>query len=72
MNFLRSCKKAAELITLAQDEPLSTLDKLRLKLHFSMCGNCRNVEQQIAQIGLLMRSPVEAEDASPGNARPDA
>lgn len=65
MNLLRSCKKAAELMTLAQDEPLSTLDKLRLKLHVSICGNCRNVEQQIAQIGMLMRNPLEGEDAPP-------
>lgn len=70
MNLLRSCKKAAELITLAQDEPLSTLDRLRLKLHFSICGNCRNVEQQIAQIGLLMRNPMEGEDGSPDNGAP--
>ena len=70
MNLLRSCKIAAELITLAQDEPLSTLDKLRLKLHFSMCGNCRNVEQQIAQIGLLMRSPLEGGEGSPDNGLP--
>lgn len=70
MNLLRSCKKAAELITQAQDEPLSTLDKLRLKLHVSICGNCSNVEQQIAQIGLLMRNPLEDEDPSPGNGAP--
>jgi predicted anti-sigma-YlaC factor YlaD len=65
MNLLHSCRRAAELITLAQDEPLGALDKLRLKIHLSMCGNCRNVEQQIAQIGAMMRTPFECEDPSP-------
>ncbi|MHB1200090.1 MAG: zf-HC2 domain-containing protein [Polaromonas sp.] len=67
MNLAYSCKKAAELITLAQDEPLGTLDELRLKIHLSMCGNCRNVEQQIAQIGVMMRSPYECQNSSPNN-----
>ena len=65
MNITYSCKKAAELISLAQDEPLGALDKFRLKIHLSMCGNCRNVEQQIAQIGVMLRTPFECDDSSP-------
>lgn len=67
MNLTHSCKKAAELISLAQDEPLGAIDKLRLKIHLSMCGNCRNVEQQIAQISEMMRIPFEFENASSNN-----
>jgi len=62
MNVTYSCRKAAELITLSQDEPLCTLDSFRLKLHLSMCGNCRNVAQQIEQIGTLLRNPFDAEN----------
>lgn len=60
MNFLHSCKKAAELLSQSLDEPLDMVDNLRLRVHLSMCGNCRNVEEQLnlihsmgAQIGTL-------------------
>jgi len=60
MTFLHSCQKAAELLSQSLDEPLDLIDKLRLQVHLSMCGNCRNVEEQLnlihkmgAQIGSL-------------------
>lgn len=60
MTFLHSCQKAAELISQSLDEPLDLVDKLRLRVHLSMCGNCRNVQEQLdlihtmgAQIGTL-------------------
>jgi predicted anti-sigma-YlaC factor YlaD len=60
MTLLHSCKKAAELLSQSLDEPLDMVDKLRLRMHLSMCGNCRNVEEQLnlihqmgAQIGTL-------------------
>jgi len=60
MTLLHSCKKAAELLSQSLDEPLDMVDKLRLRMHLSMCGNCRNVEEQFnmihkmgAQIGTL-------------------
>jgi predicted anti-sigma-YlaC factor YlaD len=71
MNLLHSCKKAAELITQAEDAPLGTLDKIRLKLHLSMCGNCSNVKDQITQIGKMMRSTYEEETVMPKAKRPN-
>lgn len=60
MTLLHSCQKAAELLSQALDEPLDMVDKLRLRIHLSMCGNCRNVEEQFnlmhkmgAQLGTL-------------------
>lgn len=47
MTLLHSCQKAAELLSQALDEPLDMVDKLRLRIHLSMCGNCRNVEEQL-------------------------
>ena len=48
MNLLHSCRKAAELLSQRMDEPLGWLDSLRLRVHLSMCGNCSNVEDQLA------------------------
>ncbi|MDD2919506.1 zf-HC2 domain-containing protein [Rhodoferax sp.] len=60
MTLLHSCQKAAELISQSLDEPLDMVDKLRLRVHLSMCGNCRNVQEQLnlihkmgSQIGTL-------------------
>jgi predicted anti-sigma-YlaC factor YlaD len=60
MTFLHSCQKAAELLSQSLDEPLDLIDKLRLQVHLSMCGNCRNVEEQLnmihkmgAEIGMI-------------------
>jgi hypothetical protein len=47
MTLLHSCQKAAELISQSLDEPLDMVDKLRLRMHLSMCGNCRNVQEQL-------------------------
>lgn len=50
MNILHSCKRAAELLSQSLDEPLDVVDSLRLRMHLSMCGNCRNVEEQLGLI----------------------
>ncbi len=47
MNLLHSCRQVAELLSRGLDEPLGWLDRLRLRMHLSMCGNCRNVERQL-------------------------
>lgn len=60
MSLLHSCQKAAELLSQSLDEPLDMVDKLRLRMHLSMCGDCRNVQEQLnlihkmgAQIGTI-------------------
>lgn len=50
MNWMHFCRKAAELLSQSLDEPLGPIDRLRLRVHMSMCSNCRNVEQQIKGI----------------------
>lgn len=47
MSWLYSCKKASELLSMAQDEPLDTLSRWRLRAHMSVCENCREVEAQL-------------------------
>lgn len=50
MNLLYSCQKVAELVSQGMDEPLGRLDRFRLRMHISMCDNCRNVEQQMLRV----------------------
>lgn len=44
--FLLSCKKATELIEKREILPLSTTEKVQLKLHTSMCNACKAYEKQ--------------------------
>lgn len=54
MNLFHSCQRAAELMSQALDEPLDLLDQVRLRIHLSMCGNCREVEKQMASLHELV------------------
>lgn len=53
MNLMYSCRKVAELVSRGMDEPLGRLDRLRLRLHLSMCANCRNIEEQMQRVHTL-------------------
>ncbi len=50
MNWMHSCKRVAELLSQRLDEPLGPIDELKLRMHVSLCGNCRNVEKQLSGI----------------------
>jgi predicted anti-sigma-YlaC factor YlaD len=50
MNWMHSCKRVAELLSQRLDEPLGPIDELKLRLHLSLCGNCRNVEKQLGGV----------------------
>ncbi len=39
MNWMHSCRQAAELLSQRLDEPLGLLDTIRLRVHLSMCGD---------------------------------
>lgn len=50
MNIFHSCERAAELMSQALDEPLDLLNRVRLRIHLKMCGNCQEVEKQMATL----------------------
>lgn len=64
MNLMHSCKQVAELLSQQQDEPLNWFDAARLKVHLSMCGNCENVAQQLAQLQQLSKEMFAADEAA--------
>ncbi|MES2423274.1 MAG: zf-HC2 domain-containing protein [Pseudomonadota bacterium] len=61
MNWLVSCKQAAELLSISQDEPLGLISRLRLRAHLSMCENCRQVEAQFNSLRSLTGQWMEDE-----------
>lgn len=70
MNLFHSCQRAAELMSQALDEPLDLVDQVRLRIHLSMCGNCQEVEKQVASLHELVPQlgtlGTEDEDGSGG------
>jgi hypothetical protein len=63
-----SCRKASELLSRAIDEPLRWPERLRLRLHLSLCGDCRNVQEQLRQLHVLGGRLFE-QDADDGGPR---
>lgn len=60
MSLMYSCRKVAELLLQAQDEPLGLLQQWQLRLHLTRCGNCRNFGEQLREMHELL-----ADDALP-------
>ncbi|MDT8410838.1 MAG: hypothetical protein RQ875_00125 [Vicingaceae bacterium] len=47
MSFLKlSCKKATEMVEQEKIESLSFVDKVKLKLHLSVCKACQGYQKQ--------------------------
>lgn len=51
--WIDSCRKASELLSRAQDEPLRWSERMRLRLHLALCRDCRNVRDQLRQLRTL-------------------
>ena len=50
MKLIPTCKEASELLSQAQDRPLTLREKFVLYVHLPLCNGCRNFRQQIAFI----------------------
>lgn len=66
-----SCKSSSRLVSEAQERSLTRRERLGLRLHLMMCGNCRRFERQIQilrkGVALLIHSEdKEVEDQSLG------
>ena len=70
MNWMYSCKQVAQLLSRRLDEPMGLFDRIRLRVHLSMCDNCRNVEQQLSGVQALSRDLFSADLTS--DERPEA
>lgn len=66
------CEEAARLLSRRQDEPLGPWQRLRLGWHLRRCGDCREVERQLALLASLGREGFGAAAGDEGSdgARP--
>lgn len=61
MRLMYSCRKVAELLLEAQDQPLGLFQRLQLKVHLNRCSDCTNFGEQIQGIRDLLVAPDPAE-----------
>jgi hypothetical protein len=50
----RTCKEAAHLMLAAQDRPVSSLDRIALRIHLWMCANCPRFQRQLESMRILL------------------
>ena len=55
MRLIPTCREASEVLSLAQDRPLTLREKLVLYVHLPLCEGCRNFKAQLAFIRRAVR-----------------
>ncbi len=56
-----SCRSACELCSAQMDRPLSTSEKIRLRMHLAMCGICRHLPAQFQGLRKLVKAACQNE-----------
>ena len=52
---MMTCKQATELMSQGQDRPLTTYERLRLRVHLLICRGCSNYNKHLGIIREAMR-----------------
>ena len=62
MRFIPSCKEVSEVLSQAQDRPLTLKEKLALYVHLPLCEGCRNFSRQLGFIRSAVKRYIERDD----------
>ncbi len=62
MRFIPSCKEVSELLSQAQDRPLTLKEKFALYVHLPLCEGCRNFGRQLDFIRSAVKSYIERDN----------
>ncbi|HEX6004796.1 MAG TPA: zf-HC2 domain-containing protein [Burkholderiales bacterium] len=64
MRLIPSCREVSELLSQAQDRPLTLREKFALHVHLPLCEACRNFRSQLPVLRAAMRRYLDREDAA--------
>jgi hypothetical protein len=53
--MMLNCKETTGLISQGQDRPLTTVERIRLRLHLLLCSGCRNFNRQLDFLRTALR-----------------
>lgn len=62
MSFIPSCREVSELLSQAQERPLTLREKFGLHVHLPLCKGCRNFREQLDVIRAAMRRYLDRDD----------
>jgi hypothetical protein len=62
MSIIPSCKDVSELLSQAQDRPLTLREKFALHVHLPLCQACRNFREHLAVIRAAVRRYIDCDD----------
>lgn len=65
-----TCRRVTELLSEAQEHPLSLRDRAALRMHTMLCDGCRNFGRQMDVLRKLSRSYAPSADANPKDESP--
>lgn len=55
MKLIPSCRETSELVSQAQDRPLTFRERVRVHVHLPLCNGCRNFRRQLEFIRHVAR-----------------
>ena len=58
MKLIPSCRETSELLSQAQDRPLTLREKVLVHVHLPLCNGCRNFREQVAFLRRAAREYV--------------
>ncbi len=61
-----SCKQAARLMSVRRDRALDQTEEIDLRLHLTVCMNCRRFDGQLDVLSELAKRYAAAKAADPG------
>lgn len=61
-----NCHDATQLMSQAQERPLSLMERMSLKFHLSMCKGCSNFKDQMKVLRTMTRSYAKGKDEQAG------
>ncbi len=64
-----TCKETSRLLTRAIDGPLSWRERLKMRLHVTVCRNCSIFEHQLRQMAQWLKWRREKENGLPEETR---
>lgn len=62
MKIIPSCREVSELLSQAQERPLTLTEKFGLYVHLPLCEGCRNFKNQLVFLREAFRRYVERHD----------
>ena len=59
MKLIPTCREASELISQAQDRPLTVREKFVLYIHLPLCEGCRHFREQVTFLRRAVRQYLD-------------